>query len=129
MEGAGFLFHVLGFIVKVNVARLDCIQNYVRQWTLLNEPRLANMAPQQDFLSSLQTLDDQAWFLYEILSSYEKDLLNSTIKWHYEALQAKRIASQAMCLNGPEQVVIEAQRYPCYISPDPYQHFGRRGTT
>jgi hypothetical protein len=128
MEGAGFLFHVLGFIVRINVGTLDCIQNYVRQWAFLNESRLTNMSPKQDFLNLLQTPDDRAWFNYDELSSYHKDLLSATIKRQYEALQVKRIKSQAVFLNGPEQVVIEAQRYPNDASEDPYQHFGRQGT-
>lgn len=127
MEGAGFLFHVVGFIVKVNFARLDYIQNYVRQWALLHESRLAKLPPLQDFLGSLQTPDDQAWFGYDTLSSYEKELLNSTVKGHYDALQAKRIASQVVHRHGPEHFVIGARGSPYDRSTDSYQHFGTQG--
>jgi hypothetical protein len=166
-EGAGFLFHVLGYIVKVNVTKLNFLENYAREWAFSNEPRLANMAPHQDMLSSLQTPDDQAWFDYGNMTSHDKEILNSILKWHREAFQAKRISPAAVNLGGlvqatvevqrilpavnlsgpmqvaaeaqrvqpvmnpnaPVQMVVEAQRIPYDMSADPYQHFGRPGTS
>jgi hypothetical protein len=146
-EGAGFLFHVLGYIVMVNVTKLNFLESFTREWAFSNEARLTNMVPHQDMLSSLQTPDDQALFDYDNLTSYDKEILNSILKWHCEAFQSKRISPPALSLSGPVQVVVgsrrvepamnrnapvqivvEAQRIPYDMSADPYQHFGRPGT-
>lgn len=109
-EGAGFLFHVLGYIVMVNATKLNFLESFARGWAFSNEARLANMVPRQDMLSSLQTPDDQAWFDHDNLTSRDKEILNSILKWHCEAFQAKRTSSPAMSLSGPVQAVVETQR-------------------
>jgi hypothetical protein len=109
-EGPGFLFHVLGYIVKVNATKLNFLESFAREWAFSNEARLANIDPRQDMLSSLRTLDDQAWFDYDNLTSHDKEILNSILKWHCEAFQAKRISPPAVSLSGPVQVAVEAQR-------------------
>ncbi len=145
-EGAGFLFHVLGHIVTVNLTKLNFIENYAREWAFMNEARLANMVPRQDILSSLQTPDDHAWFDYGNMTSHDKEILNSILKWHCEAFQTKRTSAPVLSQNEavhvavegrmiqqtmypkvPVQMVVEAQRIPYDMSADPYQHFGSSG--
>lgn len=108
-EGAGFLFHVIGYIVTVNVTKLNFLESFARDWALSNETRLANMVPGQDMLSSLQTPEDQAWFDYDNLTPHDKEILNSILKWHCEAFQAKRISPPTVGLSGPVQATVEAQ--------------------
>jgi hypothetical protein len=115
-EGAGFLFHVLGYIVRVNVTKLNFLESFASEWAFSNEVRLANMVPCQDILSSLQTPDDQAWFDYNNLTSHDKEILNSILKRHCEAFQVKRISPPAVALNGPVQATVEAQRILSTVS-------------
>lgn len=110
MEGAGFLFHVLGYIVKVNVTKLNFLENFAREWAFLNETRLANMVPRQDMLNSLQTPDDHAWFGYGNMTSHEKEILNAVLYHHCEVFQAKRSSAPVVGQNEPVQVAVEVQK-------------------
>jgi len=94
----------------VNVTKFNFLESFAREWAFSNEARLANIVPRQDILSSLQTPDDQAWFDYKNLTSHDKEILNSILKWHCEAFQVKRISPPAVALNGPVQAAVEAQR-------------------
>jgi hypothetical protein len=109
-EGAGFLFHVLGYIVTVNVTKLNFLESFAIEWAFSNEARLTNIVPRQDMLSSLQTPDDQACFDYDNLTPHDKEILNSILKWHCEAFQAKRVSFPAVNLSEPVQAAVEAQK-------------------
>jgi hypothetical protein len=117
MEGAGFLFHVLGYIVKVNLTKLNFLDNFAREWAFLNEARLANMVPRQDMLSLLQTPYDHAWFDYSNMTSHDKEILNAVLYHHCEVFQAKRISAPVVGHNEPVQVAVEAQRILPAMNP------------
>jgi hypothetical protein len=108
-EGAGFLFHVLGHIVKVNLTKLNLLEQFAREWASFNEARLISMALRQDMLSALQTPDDCAWFGYDNLTSYEKEILNAVLYRHCEAFQAKPTSAPTVGQSEPLQVAMEAQ--------------------
>ncbi len=118
-EGAGFLFHVVGFIVKINVTRLKCIEEYAGDWARRNEAKLTNMHPNHDVLYSGLTLHDQMYFDIGNMTRHETNTLVTILNNHRQAVQAKHGSLQ----------VARSPRHPRTMPEgDSYHQFSQQGT-
>lgn len=121
-EGAGFLFHVLGFIVRVNWTRFNCLRVYADQWAITHEMRLIDMPKlQPDLLSSIFTAEDNAWFDVGSLTPYQKNALTVVLNSHRDVLRAKHDSLRIDYQRKAEWTGREIQRPANIQSLEPYQ--------
>ena len=122
-EGAGFLFHVLGFIVRVNWTRFNCLRVYADQWALTHEMRLIDMPKlQPDLLSSIFSAEDDAWFDVGSLTPYQKNALSVVLNSHRDVLRAKHSLLRIGRQRNAQGAVGEIQRSAKFQSPEPLQN-------
>src|SRR5450432_3034164 len=123
-EGPGFLFHVLGFIQKVNLTRFNCVQRYVRDWVSRNEERIANIPATQDLLSYLTTDEDHAWFDFDNLTMGERGAVRSALMCHRDGLQRRQ---ESFHFTQSDDMKIRALRDPSIVSMERQRPCGAPG--
>ena len=128
-EGAGFLFHVLGFIVKINWTRFKCLRTYADQWALTNEIRLISMPLlQANLLNLVFTAEDDAWFDVGNLTTYQKNALVVVLNSHRAMLQAKHDSRRIAHQREVKWAAKQTQRPADISSPEPHQYHERPST-